>query len=136
MNHISIRWFDPEETILLIEFQDKWTWDEVIEMTHQGHAMTRTKAHIVETVLDLNYTTLPDHIGLLTRMRTLTGSNPPNTGGVYVVNIAPFSMRIIETFLKIAPRMRKTISVGASVGQVIRSIMQQREVPVKLLSDA
>jgi hypothetical protein len=49
---VSVRWDDPEHTILLYSLGGTWTWNELYEAADKGLAMAATVTHMIYVIVD------------------------------------------------------------------------------------
>jgi hypothetical protein len=47
---ISIKWDNPDKTLIILEFNSQWTWDDLYRVTDEMHGMLDTVDHPVDTI--------------------------------------------------------------------------------------
>ncbi len=78
MSNYTIRWYDEEQTIILIDIVKTWNWEDAYEGIRQQVAMTETVEHPVHGVFHFHdVPTVPRGFGL-THIARLMKMRAPN----------------------------------------------------------
>ena len=99
---IVTRWDNKKKTVILLEFESEWDWEELEEAVHKADQLIGSVEHFVDLIIDLEGTTIPRDI--LTAAKTLlaSGEARPNEGARVVVGangaIRTFYQTIQKTF--------------------------------------
>lgn len=83
---IHISWGSDDKTIVLFEYEGKWTWKECHDAFEQAYALLDTVDHEVNAVHDFtNGPSLPDNA--LLHAQSIISSQPENLGAIVLVNV-------------------------------------------------
>jgi hypothetical protein len=83
-------WYDEEETIILYEPVDPWTWEEFVDAIRRGQAMQRTKDHIVDIIYQLHEPIRMPSSSALSHFRDVYATDPENSGINTVIGASSF----------------------------------------------
>lgn len=61
---ITIKWGTDDKTVLLYEFEDSWSIDDLIEALDAGVAVTAKYDHDMDVIVDLTKSGMPDLFGV------------------------------------------------------------------------
>ncbi|MBC8100882.1 MAG: hypothetical protein H7Y11_15690 [Armatimonadetes bacterium] len=60
---VEVRWYDPEQTIILWKLIGRWTWEEFYPVYDQAIALRQSVSHRTDSITDFTHTShLPPHI--------------------------------------------------------------------------
>jgi hypothetical protein len=78
MDNYTLRWYDEEQTIILIDIVKTWTWEDAYAAIKQQVAMTESVAHPVHAIFHFhNVPAVPRKFGL-THIAKLMKTRAPN----------------------------------------------------------
>ncbi len=97
---IEVKWFDEEETLLLIEPANPWGWPDFYVAINQAQTMIRSKNHTVDVIFDLAGDFRLPNASLLSPLRSVYTASPENVGNRILVGANLF----IEQVVSIATR--------------------------------
>ena len=82
---IVTRWDNKKKTVILLEFESEWNWEELAGAVHKADQLIGSVEHFVDLIIDLEGTTIPRDV--LTAAKTLlaSGDARPNEGARVVV---------------------------------------------------
>lgn len=97
---IDTRWDNKKKTVILLEFESEWSWDELEAAVHQADQFIGSVEHFVDLIIDLEGTAIPRDI--LTAAKTLlaSGEARPNEGVRVVVGANGAIRTIYQTIQK------------------------------------
>jgi hypothetical protein len=97
----TIRWDDPEQTILLCEIDDPWTWEEFTSTVKQQIAMMETVDHRVHTIFHIKSPRLNIHGGAISHLKRLMEMTHPNEDQHLIVGAPGLIRSLISTLHKV-----------------------------------
>jgi hypothetical protein len=83
-------WYDEEETIILYEPVDPWTWEEFVDAIRRGQDMMRDKPHFVDTIYNLHPPIKMPSTSALGYFREVYATDPENSGINAVIGASAF----------------------------------------------
>ncbi len=97
---IVTRWDNKKQTVVLLEFESEWNWQELEEAVQKADQLIGSVEHFVDLIIDLEGTTIPRDV--LTAAKTLlaTGAARPNEGARVVVGANGPMRTIYQTIQK------------------------------------
>lgn len=97
---IDTRWDNKKKTVILLEFESEWNWEELEAAVHQADQFIGSVEHFVDLIIDLEGTAIPRDI--LTAAKTLlaSGEARPNEGVRVVVGANGAIRTIYQTIQK------------------------------------
>jgi hypothetical protein len=97
---IVTRWDNKKQTVILLEFETEWDWDELEAAVQKADQLIGSVEHFVDLIIDLEGTTIPRDI--LTAAKTLlaSGEARPNEGARVVVGANGAIRTIYQTLQK------------------------------------
>lgn len=111
--HLRIGWYDPEQTILVLQVLDRWTWEEAtVSIVNVMNPLIVAKApQPVYTIIthDRYARFAPRGGNALSALRQMMQTDPPNE----VLAIFVRQSDVIRTFLDVIVRLYKTANKTA-----------------------
>ena len=97
---IVTRWDNKKKTVVLLEFESEWNWQELEEAVQAADQMIGSVEHCVDLIIDLEGTAIPRDV--LTAAKTLldSGEARPNEGARVVVGANGAIRTIYQTIQK------------------------------------
>ena len=97
---IVTRWDNKKKTVILLEFESEWNWDELEEAVQRADQLIGSVDHFVDLIIDLEGTAIPRDV--LTAAKTLlaSGDARPNEGARVVVGANGAIRTIYQTIQK------------------------------------
>src|SRR5690606_11312509 len=97
---VSARWTDESQTIMLWEFEGKWTWDDYYLIRNETNAQISALDYDVDLIIDMrNSTALPQ--GVFTHGRNAFSASPKNIGQTVFVGLNPVLRSFYAMFNKL-----------------------------------
>jgi hypothetical protein len=96
---IVTRWDNKKKTIVLLEFESEWSWNDLEESVQQADALIGSVDHFVDLIIDLEGSSIPKDVLNAAQTLLASGSARPNEG-VRVVVGANGTMRTIYQTLQ------------------------------------
>lgn len=94
---ITAHWFDAEHTIIKVDYEGRWTWDEFFAAADDGRALAKSVSHRVDYILDMRNGVIPRSGSTLTNSRTVMAKRAPNSG-IFVTLTTPFVKVMLNVF--------------------------------------
>ncbi len=97
---IVTRWDNKKKTVILLEFESEWTWDELEAAVQRADGLIGSVEHFVDLIIDLEGASIPRDI--LTGAKNLlsSGEARPNEGARVVVGANGALRTIYQTLQK------------------------------------
>ena len=97
---IVTRWDNKKKTVILLEFESEWNWEELEGAVHTADQLIGSVEQFVDLIIDLEGTTIPRDV--LTAAKTLlaSGDARPNEGARVVVGANGAIRTIYQTIQK------------------------------------
>ena len=96
---VHIEWDNDQKTAIRYDYEGKWTWDELYEVTRIATDMFKSVPHRVNVIHNLaNSPSLPG--GALSHAQRFSAQNPENWGMSVVVGTSSFVSSLIHVFRK------------------------------------
>ena len=97
---IVTRWDNKKKTVILLEFESEWNWEELEAAVHKADGLIGSVEHYVDLIIDLEGTAIPRDV--LTAAKTLlaSGEARPNEGARVVVGANGALKTIYQTLQK------------------------------------
>ncbi len=101
-HNFLIRWHDAEQTIIVIEVLDRWTWDNAFYAISFASKAVRATPHDVYTIFWFKYEMprLPDGLAL-PKLQELMMMQNPNEQFVFLITRNP----LLKVFLELTSKM-------------------------------
>ena len=97
---IVTRWDNRKKTIVLLEFESEWSWDELEAAVQKADSMIGAVEHYVDLIIDLEGTSIPKDIFSAAKTLLDSGEARPNEGARVVVGANGAIRTIYQTFQK------------------------------------
>jgi len=123
---ITISWLDDEETVMLINAERGWTWNEMFVTAQRANELVAARPHVVDSIYNFNHTTAPFNTSLLSQMNALTRQVPPNAGKVYIVDSLSFGIKMVEIFTRISRSWADRLMICSGMEQALEDVRQRR----------
>ncbi len=97
---IVTRWDNKKKTVILLEFESEWNWEELEAAVHKADGLIGSVENYVDLIIDLEGTAIPRDV--LTAAKTLlaSGEARPNEGARVVVGANGALKTIYQTLQK------------------------------------
>lgn len=82
---IVTRWDNKKKSIILLEFESEWTWDELEEAVQKADKLIGSVEHYVDLIIDLEGASIPGDILNGAKNLLASGEARPNEGARVVV---------------------------------------------------
>jgi hypothetical protein len=120
-------WDDPETmTIIRIDYEGDWTWEEYFKAADEGRRMAGTVSHRVDYITDLSRGRQPRSGSALSNGKTVLSRLAPNSG--IVVNVVgAFEAVLLNVFKRFDKDLGNIMYGAKSVEEARKIIAQVRE---------
>ena len=82
---IVTRWDNKGKTVILLEFESEWSWDELESAVDKADRLIGSVEHFVDLIIDLEGTAIPKDIFSSAKALLDSGEARPNEGARVVV---------------------------------------------------
>jgi ABC-type glycerol-3-phosphate transport system substrate-binding protein len=101
---IELYWDNDEQTVILVEMQGKWTWDEMYEALQKVKRITDRSPVVLGAILDLTHGASfpggsPFNATTYGHGQRVLKMGEGGTGPIAVVGANPFFRKVFEVFL-------------------------------------
>ena len=121
---ITIEWDSNEQTSLLCEYRDKWTWEEFFAAGQKSTDMKNQVNHKVDLILDMSETTIPNGVAL--KFRKIANLKTPNTGILVLVTNSDMVRMLFNLFTNIYSPAAKKYQIVNSIDKARFLILEAR----------
>ena len=121
----NVSWADEQETIILLQPEEPWDWEELSDAIHRYHMLAESKEHEVDVIYALYRDIKLPNANLLPYVREYLLSSPSNRGTIMFVNAPNFIMKIVDIATKVHGSADK-ISSANSVEEAVSRIIDMR----------
>jgi len=97
---IVTRWDNKKKTIVMLEFESEWTWDELEQAVQKADLLIGSVEHFVDLIIDLEGTSIPKDVLNAAKTLLASGSARPNEGARVVVGANGAMRTIYQTLQK------------------------------------
>lgn len=97
---IVTRWDDKKKSIVLLEFESEWSWEELETAVLEADGMICSVQHFVDLIIDLEGTSIPKDIFSAAKTLLDSGEARPNEGVRVVVGANGALKTIYQTIHK------------------------------------
>lgn len=105
---IRVSWLDDSRTVILREFEGKWTWDEFYRSQSEASAMLASVEHRVHQIFDFSQAqSLPPNT--LTHLRNAGRNMPANRGKSVVVTQNVFYQQMYRILNMVFPAVTRRV---------------------------
>lgn len=99
---VQVRWYDDNKQILYYSFEGEWTWDEYFNALAEGRSIMRSVDYQVCLLNDMRQAAhIPN--GFMSKVQTVVGSRPDNTGRVVFIATQTFFLNLLDTVRRVIP---------------------------------
>lgn len=128
---VSIKWDNPEKTILHYTFRGNWNWDDYLEKLNTGRKMMAEVEHIVCILNDMcEMGMLPPNF--ISTARNVITSRPNNTGLVIFLTTNTFfkaMYRVLSKLLEEVPTRYVLVTTEEEAYQKINHWLNEQSSP-------
>jgi hypothetical protein len=118
-------WLDDAHTIIRIDYEGNWTWDEYFKAADEARAMALSVPHRVDYITDLSRGKTPSSGSPLSNGKTVLRKLAPNSG--LVVNVtSAFTAVLLNIFKQFDREMGERMMGAKSVDEAVAIIAQDR----------
>ena len=97
---IVTRWDNKKKTIVLLEFESEWSWEELEQAVQRADSLIGSVGHFVDLIIDLEGTTIPKDVFSAAKTLLASGEARPNEGARVVVGANGAIKTIYQTIQK------------------------------------
>ena len=97
---IVTRWDNKKKTIVLLEFESEWSWEELEEAVQRADTLIGSVGHYVDLIIDLEGTMIPKDVFSAAKTLLASGEARPNEGARVVVGANGTIRTIYQTIHK------------------------------------
>lgn len=97
---IVTRWDNKRKTVILLEFESEWSWDELEEAVQKTDRLIGSVEHFVDLIIDLEGASIPRDILTGAKNLLASGDARPNEGARVVVGANGALRTIYQTLQK------------------------------------
>lgn len=120
---ISVKWDNPEQTVLRYEFGERWNWQAFEAAVERGFTLMEAVPHTVDVVMDMRKSQrLPD--GALLWWKKALAAAPRNQGQTVMVGSSREVLAAMSMFRRINKRYSGSVALARSV-LAARGILQR-----------
>ena len=122
---VHIEWDNDDHTAIRYDYEGKWTWEELYEVTRIATEMFKSVSHRVNVIHNLaNNTGLPG--GALSHAQRFSSQNPENWGISVVVGTSAFISSLIQVFRKVYRQFGERYYTAPSLEKARELLAEQR----------
>ena len=120
---ITIRWGKEDRSILMYEFEDRWTIEDLIQALDKGVEIAHRNSHDMDVIVDLSRSGLPQLEGMnvmqafsraAKRSDQHMSASAKSAGLVVIVSTNPIILNTLSTLLGIYRVLGDQISVATN----------------------
>lgn len=118
----NVSWADEQETIIILQPEEPWGWDELKEAINQYHKLAQSKDHDVDVIYALYRDIKLPNANLIPHVREYLLSSPSNRGTIMFVDAPSFIKKIVDITTKVhgsADKISNANSVEEAVSKII-----------------
>lgn len=82
---IITRWDNKKKSVVLLEFESEWAWNELEEAVQKADSLIGSVEHFVDLIIDLEGTSIPKDVLNAAKTLLASGEARPNEGARVVV---------------------------------------------------
>ena len=97
---IVTRWDDKKKTIVILEFESEWSWEQLEAAVHKADGLIGSVEHHVDLIIDLEGASIPKDIFSAAKTLLDSGEARPNEGARVVVGANGALRTIYQTIQK------------------------------------
>ena len=97
---IVTRWDNKKKTVVLLEFESEWSWEELEAAVQKADSLIGSVTHYVDLIIDLEGTTIPKDVFSAAKTLLASGEARSNEGARVVVGANGAIKAIYQTMNK------------------------------------
>lgn len=97
---IVTRWDNKKKTIVLLEFESEWSWEELEEAVQRADTLIGSVDYYVDLIIDLEGAAIPKDVFSAAKTLLASGEARPNEGARVVVGANGAIKTIYQTIQK------------------------------------
>ncbi len=97
---IVTRWDNKKKTVILLEFESEWTWEELEAAVRKADQLIGGVEHYVDLIIDIEGASIPGDIFTAAKTLLASGEARPNEGARVVVGANGAMRTIYQTLHK------------------------------------
>jgi hypothetical protein len=122
---IMVKWDDEAQSVVLMRFQGKWSWDEMYKAAQESVALRKAKTHRCALILDLlQGANVPT--GALTHLRNALSISSEDREITVVLTDKPFLKTLYTMFTKLYKKLGDTLFLADTMEDARRVISEWR----------
>ncbi len=124
---IQLFWDDEAQSVLLMEIQGAWTWQELTNAMQTIERISQERQQTFNAILDLSWGLKFPEGGIFSRngleqFRNLTQFDGKQRGKMVILGVNPFIQRIIETASQIDPNSTRNLFFANTLSEAQRIV--------------
>lgn len=123
---INNHWYDEAQTILKVDYDGRWTWDEFFAAADKGRELAKSVSHRVDYILDMQKGSVPNGGSTLTNSRTVMARRAPNSG-IFVILTNPFVKIMLNVFKNFDREHGSIMYAAATLDEALATIAKNRQ---------
>jgi hypothetical protein len=123
---VTNNWYDDAQTILKVDYDGRWTWDEFFAGADKGRELAKSVGHRVDYILDMRKGNVPNGGSTLTNSRTVMARRAPNSG-IFVILTNPFVKIMLNVFKNFDREHGAIMYAAGNVEEALAIITKHRE---------
>jgi hypothetical protein len=126
---VHIQWDNDDKTAIRYDYEGKWSWDELYDVSKKAVEMFHSVNHKVNVIHNLaNSPNLPS--GALSHAHRFSAQNPENWGISVVVGTSAFVSSLIQVFRKVYRQFGERYYTAMTLEQA-RQVLAQHQPSAK-----
>ncbi|MBL8162125.1 MAG: hypothetical protein JNJ61_09075 [Anaerolineae bacterium] len=120
-------WDDPAQTVIRIDYEGNWTWEEYFAAADDGRDLASSVTHRVDYILDFRNGTQPKAGSVMSNARNVLLKRAPNSG-VFVTVSTPFAQVMLNVFKSFDRKLSALIYGATSIEEahaILAKVRQQ-----------
>ena len=127
---VSVKWFNPEQTIVLYTLEGHWTWNELYPEYDKAIEMEEGVSHRVDVMIDMRKSTgVP--LSALTHLKNISDKQPENIGVSVIVTTNRLVLTLYRAGCRFHTNIERYFAVAATEGEALQIIERQRQTTKK-----
>jgi hypothetical protein len=123
---IQVSWHDEAKTIIRLDFDPDWTFDDLRAIDLDTDVMLDEAGQKVCMIADLSKARVVPRNLPITRMREVLDLAHPNTDIIVAVGMGPMVRMMLETILRIAGGAKDRLRFAATMADAEAAIAEHR----------
>ncbi len=126
LDHIDLKWLNPEETVLLVEYHPNWTWDEYFKIVEWILEKVEQTGKPVQFISVDTYRRMASPRGdFFVRARTLFPRMLKSGCSVVYVSPSSITKTLISVYSKLSPETSKAIRLANSLDEAKQMVFSK-----------